>query len=250
MPEPLLHALIRDTLSYLKDPLLPKQTLFASAQECALFQRVPLKEVVPSVVLKEVVPSVIMPPPQDVRQAASVKEPPPKQEAAASEEKKSVSPDFFSQVKKTLLRIAPFIQVTDEVPDDAEAKKIASAWREKVPDVEVVLLACERDEETVQLLKSLAKAIDTHLGKAKIIPAERLEREDKWDLFLQKNSFRLILASQGMQGYPKLMQFYTQDNVQFFLDKTPLLPLVVASHYKALEHKALLWKTLCQMLKK
>jgi hypothetical protein len=55
-----------------------------------------------------------------------------------------------------------------------------------------------------------------------------------------------------MQKLPELMRFYkaVPASGQFFLENTPLLPLSHASLYKSLEHKALLWKTLCQMLKK
>jgi hypothetical protein len=140
----------------------------------------------------------------------------------------------------------------DEVPDDATAKRVANSWKEKISDADVILLACERDAETLEFLKSLGKAIDQNLAKAKILPAEKMEAENRWDLFLQKNQFRLIIASDGMRGMPRLMRFYreTPATAEYFLDKTPLLPLSSASLYKSIEHKALLWKTLCRMFGK
>ncbi|MBS0604615.1 MAG: hypothetical protein JSS60_06205 [Verrucomicrobia bacterium] len=262
-----LHVLIRDTLSYLKDPLLPRVTVFASAEECALFQRKPAaRQPVPIVKEVTALPPLAPEPPRPaaIKETAPapkafspeppLAEIPMKSQAPVREAKphETAETDNFSQIKKTLLRIAPAIKLIDEVPDDAQAKKVAGAWREKIPDAEVILLACETDAETLELLKSLGKAIDQHLARAKIVPAEKLEREKRWDLFLQKNSFRLIVASDGMQKCLDLMRLYraVPASSQFFLDKTPLLPLSPASLYKSLEHKALLWKTLCQTLKK
>ena len=55
-----------------------------------------------------------------------------------------------------------------------------------------------------------------------------------------------------MKKLTELMKFYhgVPAQSQAFLDKTPLLALSAASTYKAIEHKAHLWKTLCHMLKK
>ncbi len=157
-----------------------------------------------------------------------------------------------SPIKKTLQKIAPSLKLIDHIPDDREAKRISNAWKEKVVDADAVLLICDSNSETLEFLKGLAKAIDQHLGKVKILMAERLEREKRWDLFLEKNSLRLIIASDAIQKLPELMHFYKSvpTHAQFFLDKIPLLVLSPVTVYKSLEHKALLWKTLCQMLKK
>ena len=248
-------SLIRDTLAYLKDPLLPKQVIFANAEDCALFQRKPEVRRAP------VPPPTLPPAPPVYKEKIAVpiapikpveKAPEPKVIAVKEEKPVVPTPENLSPIAKTLQRIAPHIKLTDQVPDDAEAKRVASAWKEKITDAEVVLIACDTQDDTLELLKGLAKAIDKNLAKSKVITADRLEREKRWDLFLQKNPLRLVIASDGMQKFPELMRHYksTPANAQFFLDQTPLLPLSSASIYKSLEHKALLWKTLCQMLKK
>jgi hypothetical protein len=99
----------------------------------------------------------------------------------------------------------------------------------------------------LEILKALAKAIDRHLAKAKILVAERVEREKRWDLFFDKNALRLIIASHGIEKFSELMRFYKSTGSS---DKTPFLILSPSQVYQSLEHKALLWKTLCQMLKK
>jgi hypothetical protein len=219
------HDLIRDTLVYLKDPLTPKQTVLVRAEEGAYFQKREVPRSPPT--QKREIP---LPPQRSVYQ-----------------EKPSQGP---SPIKKALQRIVPTLKLVDQIPDDATAKRIATAWKEKIPDAEVVLLVCDSDPETLEFLKGLAKAIDKNLAKAKILLAERLEKEKRWDLFLEKNPLRLIIASSGMQKFPELIRFYRSipANAQFFLDKTPLLVLSPVSIYKSLEHKAQLWKTLNQML--
>lgn len=261
MPEPDLHDLIRDTLVFLKDPLLPKQTLFTSAEELAFFR---LKASTPTPPPKETTNTAPRPPqppkyiPPVPMQPPKKEVPPPKEPIPIKDPKpsvkvqESVKIDGSEQIKRTLLRMVPHIKLIDEIPDDTNAKKIGSSWKEKIPDVEVVLLACETNSDTLELLKSLGKAIDQNLAKAKIIPAEKLEQENRWDIFLQKNQFRLIIASDGMKKLTGLMKFYHSipAQSQVFLDKTPLLELSPSSIYKLIEHKAHLWKTLCQMLKK
>jgi hypothetical protein len=240
----------------LKDPLLPKQTLFASADDLAFFRSKTAATVVPQPkeILKKPLP--LPPTPKPVAPVhKKEKEAPPAQEISApkpaAKTHEPIKTEGFELIKKTLVRVVPHVQLVDAVPDDAHAKKIAGGWKEKIPDAEVILLACDTDSETLELLKSLGKAIDQNLAKAKIIPAEKLEQENRWEMFLRKNQFRLIVASEGMKKLPELMKFYTAipSQAQSFLDKTPLLALSTASVYKAIEQKAHLWKTLCQLLK-
>ena len=237
-----LSNLIRDTLLFARDPLGSKQPILTSAETAAFFKKNRVEEptVIPKVVQKPVPPVVQKPQPRNP-------DPPKKQVPVVEAPVQDLSP-----IKKTLQNIAPSLKFVEQVPDDTQAKRIASAWREKIPDAEVVLLGCDSSLDTLEFLKGLAKAIDHHLAKAKILMAERLERERRWDLFLEKNAFRLIIASDGLQKLPELMRFYKAfpASGQFFLDKIPLFVLSPAAIYKSVEHKALLWKTLCQILKK
>ncbi len=318
MPDP-LRQLICDTLAYLKDPLLSKQTIFATKEDALFFQRAPSPQArekpiqpVPVKVQQRPIPSErpaqkkpLQPiedqslkdepilkvepkpaPPVNPKTAVGdgkvmqdfepesvplggdiphvVKAPPNGTDSGSKDcitlpsptavfrVKEPSDKDGFAQIKRTLLRAAPAVRLIEEVPDDSAAKRVANAWKEKIPDAQVVLLACETDADTLELLKSLGKAIDQNLAKAKILPAEKMERENRWDLFLQKNQFRLIIASDGLQKLSHLMRFYKAlpATSESYLDKTPLLALSPASVYKSLEAKAHLWKTLCQMLKK
>ena len=271
-----LRDLIRDTLAYMKDPLLPSQTIFASAKEDSFFcaykgtpttslqnPEIPLLKQ-PS--LESTAKSLVqdrqpyaIPKDLSVNSRSETTTPlssksdhssatyPPKEKTL----KEPSQPDH-SNVKKILQKISPSLKLLDQIPDDAIAKKVANAWKEKISEAEVVLLMCDPKTETMEFLKGLAKAIDQHLAKAKILMADKFEKEKRWDLFLDKNSFRLVIASDGIKKLPELMKYYRENpsNAQFFLGKTPLLVLSSASIYKSIEHKTLLWKTVCQMLAK
>lgn len=215
-----MQDLIRDTLAYLKDPLMPKQTLLGTAEEYAFFQvKVEPKtesvatKWVPPVQKKEEKPAAQSPPPAPV--AVEKPAPPP-------------APAPTSTMKQLLQKVAPAIKLTDHVPDDAEAKRIASAWK-----AEVVLLACDSDAETLEFLKGLAKAIDQRLAKAKILKAEKLS--------LEKNPYKLIIASAGVEKFSELMQLHKSH---------PFVILSPAQAYQDADKKASLWKTLCQILQK
>lgn len=237
-----MQDLISDTLAYLKDPLLPRQTLLGTAEEYAFFQ-VKVETKSESVAAKWVAPQK-----KEEKAAAPLTPPAPLPTPIAVE--KAAPPPPSSTMKQLLQKVAPAIKLTDQVPDDAEAKRIASGWKEKIADADVVFLACDSDAETLEFLKGLAKAVDQHLAKSKIIMAEKLEKEKRWDLFLEKNAFKLIIASAGVQSLPELMRFYKSypSTGQLFLDQVPLLVLSPALTYRETDKKASLWKTLCQTL--
>lgn len=248
-PRDSFHDLVRNTLAYLKDPLFYKPSFLTSAENDVFFQKE--RQIVAQ---KQETP---------FHSASREKSFFPQPKATARPIYASAKPiqpfvethcidSVHSPIKKTLQRIAPHLNLSDHIPDDSQAKRIASGWKELVPDSQVVLLACDASADTLEFLKGLAKAIDQHLAKVKLLMAERLEREKRWDLFLDKNAFRLIIASDGIQKLPELMRFYKSipANSQSFLDQIPLLVLFSSSVYQSVEQKALLWKTLCHMLKK
>jgi hypothetical protein len=246
-----LRDLVRDTLLYMKDPSIPRQPIFASPENCGFFQK---KKIIESASFPKSETRISQPSQSFTEKNTTVQSKPLPLKVAPLQPIADNLTDSASHspIKKTLQKIAPSLKLNDQIPDDAEAKRVANAWKEKIVDVDIVMLTCDPSSETLDFLKGLAKAIDQHLAKVKIIMADRLEREKRWDLFLEKNSFRLIIASDGIQKLPELMRFYkaVPAHSQFFLNQTPLLILSPALVYKSLEHKALLWKTLCQMLKK
>ncbi len=163
----------------------------------------------------------------------------------------SVKPS--EEIAKTVRKIAPSLIISDQVSDDQNAKKIASNWKEKLIGIDVVLLALNNLPDTIELMKNLAKAIQKNLGPVKLMSGDRLEQEKRWDLFFQTNTFRLIIASPGMEHYPDLLKHYKALPAQqtAFLSNTPLIILEPASVYTDSPNQKIgLWKSLCQMLKK
>ncbi|MBS0620014.1 MAG: hypothetical protein JSS61_00950 [Verrucomicrobia bacterium] len=207
-----MHDLVRDTLAYLRDPLLPREPLIATQEEEVFFAHVS----------KEPVREEAPPPP--LRPIAPAPKPQPKPEPA---------------FKQSLEKLLPGIKLVDSIPDDSLAKQQASAGQEKLPGVEVLLLACDAALETIEFLKTLAKAIDQHLGKTKILMAEKLETQKRWDPFFEQNAFRLVIATSSMHRLPELARY-----------KQKLLILAPISDYKIPQNKALLWKELCSRLPK
>ncbi|MES2122772.1 MAG: hypothetical protein V4492_08365 [Chlamydiota bacterium] len=263
------QACVSELLAYLKDPLTPRQTLFCTAEEWAFFQTLETPSPEPTPVFKARplparVPDPVNPPQylrQDLPKEQSYEAPRSNQTPAPPVEMiksvpASLSPASvkreapsgqhdFAEIRRTLQKIAPSIGVQDAIPSDEAAKKISTAYKETLPEIETVVLLCDDGQEWLDFVKSLAKAVDQHLSKAKVILASRLEQEKRWDLFIQKNGFRLIIATPGIQNCKGFLHFY-----ESLPAKPPLLTLSAVSHYHNQEHKAKLWKTLCQMLQK
>jgi hypothetical protein len=328
MSKKLYRNLVVETLQFLQEQ--PKNTYFiADKQEAAFFSQ-PIKnlslgfispkpreisdEIEPKTLVKSPVlkktsqqnPAVTLPAipskvPSD--SAESVSKAPPLKQDSDRNSKTTTTKTPTIHIRATLEKIAPSIRLSDEPLDDAHAKRIASAWKEKVADAEVILLALDSTTETIEFLKSLAKAIHQELipkmiqksvtgpcqspgieiaregdsiaeiqspslttqsrelslrpgnqflnhfryKATKVISGLRLEQEKKWDLFLTKNTFRLIIASHGIQQFPELMRYYKAlpAQSQTFLGTIPLVTLLpTATYLQSLEQKALLWKHL------
>jgi hypothetical protein len=123
-----LHELINDTLHLCKDPLFPKQILFTTDEDRAFFQKFPVttpkyKEQEKPIFVSKL---PLSPTPLPVRQTPLPlpveKQPsPPAVDDRPQERVKAVEIRTSAQIKQTLLKIAPTLQLTEEVPDDAKA---------------------------------------------------------------------------------------------------------------------------------
>jgi len=221
-------SVLRDTLCFLKDPL-SEENLFLVSDPCKHHFSTPLQ----TVALQKKAVEIPKPlPPVSIHKEAMaprIPTPTPKKEHALPTQ----------EIQSALQKLLPSLRLTQTIPDDQTAKKTSNLWKEKIEGIDVVLLALSQDGETLELLKSLAKAIDNRLGKAKIILAERLETTQNWDLFFEANSFRLVILSEGIENYKHLPPF---------LNNLQSLSLLHPAVYKQIEQKATLWKTLCQKL--
>jgi hypothetical protein len=115
------------------------------------------------------------------------------------------------------------------------------------PATAALLLCCTSDAATGALLKAVAQAVHSKLGPAKLIVAEKVEREGRWEALLTELSPRLILASEGWQTLKGVMHLYRPDPDR--LGDIRFLPLKSAATYAQLPEKAALWKQLSQLLR-
>lgn len=157
-----------------------------------------------------------------------------------------------SQVRNSLQKLFPHLQLHEAPLADTKARQIAQGWEERISDAEVILLTfCPSAEELV-FVKNLAKAIQTHLKPIKILSGDKIEREKRWELFLERNSFSLLIATPSIEQFPGALSFYKgfPGKGESFLNKTPLLILSPHTTYTTTrEAKQALWTKLCQMLR-
>ncbi len=253
----LFQSLVNDALQYALQQ--PKDGfVLGSAEEVQFFKSVPQprKEIVPQPAPRKVyTPEKTVAPPQRPQQRVQTPEPvkPKTAPVVAETPNKDRILKPSDEIRKVLQKIAPALHITDSVSDDAQAKQIATGWKEWIANVDVVLLVLDSSPDMLELMKNMAKAIQKELGSPKIIAGDRLEQEKRWSFFLEKNAFRLIIASPGLEKYPELLKLYKALPAQeaAFLGSTPLLLLSPAHEYKqAAEKKLELWKKICLMLKR
>lgn len=264
------RQLVRDALEYARAQ--PQQAwIFASAEEVQFLQScsrqqstrrelpqptaskpIPVKTQIKEGVAKpQLEPNASLPSPSKETPAAAKESAISPQPALKTPAPPAIKPS--EEIVKTLRKIAPALHISDQVPDDHTAKQISSAWKEKLSGIDVVLIALNNIPDTIELMKNLAKAIQKDLRNVKLMSGDRLEQEKRWDPFFQTNTFRLIIASSGMEHYPELLKHYKALPAQQseFLADIPLIVLEHPSAYTESPNKKVsLWKSLCLMLKR
>jgi hypothetical protein len=151
---------------------------------------------------------------------------------------------FFTLFSK----IAPEMALLKEIPDDLIAKKMAQRWKTKNQIAPITLLSFLEPEPHQKLLKELIKALDVYFGPAKIVQAEKIEKEKQWETFLSSEELKLIIVCDyTLWQLNHLMPFYKEvPNVGArTLGKVPLFLLPDLSLYlKDPLLKRSLWKGL------
>lgn len=178
---------------------------------------------------------------------SEVTKPPVKQKPKSLEKPilQQIPLDRWPTIRLILQKIAPDMKLLDTILDDHKAQKAANAWCEQI---EVLIITGSSSNEELLFLKDLARTIHDHLSATKLISGIKLEKENLWESFFEKNSFKLILITQASQQYTKLMRYYKQEKNQHFLATTPLIILEPLETYKQPDQKNALWKSLCQTL--
>jgi len=132
-------------------------------------------------------------------------------------------------VRKILKEIDSELYLHESIPSDHKAKRIKEAWKEKRDTPAIPILF--QGQKYRSFVTKIAKAIDILYGSCRIV---EIEPTKKWDLFLESESLKLIIAPDTMIfGTKELLPFYQENPQQKTrkLGKVPLLLLPDLSLY-------------------
>lgn len=132
-------------------------------------------------------------------------------------------------IQKILKEIDSDLYLHASIPSDHKAKRIKEAWREKRETPEIPILFQGQQYRT--FITRIAKAIDTIYGSCRIV---EIEPQKKWDIFLESENLKLIIAPDtSIFGTKEILPFYQENPQQKSrkLGKIPLLLLPDLSIY-------------------
>ncbi len=166
--------------------------------------------------------------------------------------KEEISSFNFSAMRNLLSIVAPELAILHEIPKDDLAKKISERWKTKNKSAPISVLLFQEPAEQKALLEQIAKALDVYFGPAKIVHAEKIEKDKQWEAFLSVADLKLVIVCDyTLWQLSSLMQFYKETPAQGtrMLRDTPLFLLPDLSLYlKDPLLKRSLWKALCQKI--
>ena len=132
-------------------------------------------------------------------------------------------------VRKILKEVDPELYLHESVPSDHKAKRIKEAWKEKRDTPAIPILF--QGQKHRSFIANIAKTIDVLYGSCRIL---EIEPTKKWDLFLESENLKLIIAPDSMIfGTKEILPFYQENPQQNSrkLGKVPLLLLPDLSLY-------------------
>lgn len=227
-------SLVNDTLTYLLDLLPPRE---------------------------EVIPKVTLPPPPKLKpklpppKPPPVMAPPPPPKAEPKVQKgsfelerpKTPIPEPTDGVRKILKEIAPELYLHEKPLNDFKAKRIKEAWKEKrgTPAIPILFQGMHYRK----FVERIAKAVDTVYGSCRIV---EITAGKKWDLFLEAEGLKLIIAPDlFIFGNKELLPFY-QETPQQKVRKLGNIPLLLlpdlSLYYKDPYLKRSLWNVICNTI--
>ncbi len=244
--------LIRATRALVEEEAKKKKAFLLTGENAAFFQpKAKAKVVAEPVVQYAPVPQVKKEIPQEpewVTPRAQEKPAPVAQPAKPTPKPEKVAPPA-QEWKKEVVRNFPGLGYVETPPNDARAKEAAVRWKKYETGAKVLILAFGEKEEELLYLKNLAKAIHTKLKPTKIIDAQALEKDKKWETFFGVNQFELIIASkQPLFSSPELKRYF-QEESSISLPLLAKAPLILLTP-EIKQDKASLWKKTCQLLAK
>lgn len=165
---------------------------------------------------------------------------PPQPQAMALDKPPETKPDSFETMRALYKQLMPHKVIIDKIPDDSEAIKQSSLWKQK-KDCAVAILSFNESTNHRNFLQNLARAIESLNISAEVFKAESLE--------ISKEMRLMIAPEKLFRDSPKLMQTFRETPAGYFLEHIPLLLVPEIEVYlKDAKQKSLLWNRLKDIL--
>ncbi len=156
----------------------------------------------------------------------------------------------FDHFKDLMQLIDPKIKILENIPNDIQAKEIASSWKLKSKVGKITLLVFQENKKELFFIKELAKALHLLFQPTKIINAVNLEKDNQWEAFLNQPHLKFLLITDvSLWKLKNLIAHYHENPTthETFLGPVPLFLLPQISLYLK---EPLIKKTLYESLKK
>ncbi|HSX11803.1 MAG TPA: hypothetical protein VLF94_08825 [Chlamydiales bacterium] len=236
-------------LSYLREA---GPYVLASPEDAEYFRK--FAKSTPKIVVPPPAPAVVIPSPPPAPPPAPVVVAPPPVPTPAPAPLPQPMPraptSDLSSVRNILSVVAPELALLSDIPSDAIARKISERWKTKNQTAPISILLFQEPPEQRALLEQIAKALDIYFGPAKIVQAEKIEKEKQWEAFLSVADLKMVIVCDyTLWQLNHLMHFYKETPAQASrtLGNVPLFLLPDLSLYlKDPLLKRSLWKALCQ----
>lgn len=238
--------------------LFPKQKKTVSQQTPAFLPSARPKAAPHLPLTKPVFETVTTPQPKPVLQPQPVLQPKPVSRPAVQPKAPSPAPVTFHeeakvasqlktapvpQLKKYLAENASSLSFIEQVPEDAEARKVRSHWLLEQMTV-ALLIPTHGEEEEERFIQAVAKGISERLSPAYFPDRELPPHYLPWEELLSNPALRLILTTRAfLLSDPSLRKGCSGTIQEPLLFGKPLLILDPLTHYlSSPKQKGELWE--------
>jgi len=212
----------------------------------------PKKKIVQPVTLPPVIQEKKAPPLEPKKPAPIAEVKPPTEKINLKLEAPKVKSDHLEDVKKEILKLSPKLAIHDEPLSDHDAKRIATSYKYKNQAAPITILGFDDKREVTQFLSEVSSAIATYFDPCKLIDAQVIEKEKRWDAFLAAPELKLIIAPDyAIFEQKALMAFYREipQKLECYLGNIPLFLLPDLSlYFKDPGLKCSLWKAISKKI--
>ena len=192
-----------------------------------------------------------------------VNDPPPPKNISAPESKEKV-PLFtveapppaaaidLQDLRKILNEKLPHFKFIDQIPDDAEGRRLAMGWTQAPRVKPVAILSFDEPQAHREFLANVAKAIEGLGAEVHIYEAKKVEQAKEWDALFRSSELKFVICSNsGLHSLPGLQKSHreVQKSGRHFLGECPLLLLSDIGFYlQEPSLKASLWRAIKEMV--